>query len=147
MTDRNATARPGDAEALVRDYYRIVSDLTSSEDELRAVLAPGVLVIEHPNALIPQGARRDLAGTLEGFRRGKALLREQQFTVHDVISQGERAAARVTWRGVVGGDAGPFRAGQELIAHVAAILTVADGRIVAHETFDCYEPFDTAPRR
>ncbi|WP_345800112.1 nuclear transport factor 2 family protein [Microbacterium sp. AZCO] len=102
-------------------------------------------MIEHPNALIPAGAERDLAQTLEGFRRGKALLREQDFAVHDVIVDGDRAAVRATWRGVVGASAGPFREGQELLAHVAAILSVAHGAIIRHETFDCYEPFATAP--
>jgi ketosteroid isomerase-like protein len=135
-----------DVEEVVRRYYRIVSDPSSSEDDLRSVLAADVTVTEHPNALIPTGARRDLAQTLEGFRRGKALLREQVFDVHDVIAAGDRAAARVTWRGVVGTSAGPFREGQRLVAHVAAMLTVRDGTVVEHETFDCYEPFSTAPR-
>jgi ketosteroid isomerase-like protein len=31
-------------------------------------------------------------------------------------------------------------AGKELVAHVAAWLTVEDGQIREHETFDCYEP-------
>ena len=38
---------------------------------------------------------------------------------------------------------GPLRAGAELVAHVAAWLTVANGRIREHETFDCYEPLPT----
>ncbi|WP_125131277.1 nuclear transport factor 2 family protein [Microbacterium sp. 10M-3C3] len=129
---------------LVRRYYAVVSDLSSSESDLGALLAPDVTVVEHPNALTRRGAARDLSETLDGFRRGKALLREQLFDVHDVIVDGERAAVRATWRGVVGMPAGPFREGQELIAHVAAVLTVTDGRIVHHETFDCYEPFETA---
>ncbi len=48
---------------------------------------------------------------------------------------------RATWTGTVERDAGPFRPGQQLVAHVAALLAVRDGRIVDHETFDCYEPF------
>lgn len=135
---------PASTDAVVRRYFAIVSDLTSTENDLRAVLAPDVVVIEHPNALIPRGATRDLAQTLDGFRRGKALLSAQEFTVHEVIAAGDRAAARVTWRGVIKDAAGPFERGQELIAHVAAILTVASGRIVRHETFDCYEPFERA---
>lgn len=130
-------------EELVRHYYRTVSDLSSDEDELRRLLAADVTVTEHPNALNPVGARRDLPRTLEGFQRGKALLREQEFTLHDVLVDGDRAAVRATWRGVVGASIGPFAEGQELVAHVAAILVVRDGAIVAHETFDCYEPFPT----
>ena len=31
-------------------------------------------------------------------------------------------------------------AGTELVAHIAAMLTVEDGTVREHETFDCYEP-------
>ncbi|MFS0795539.1 nuclear transport factor 2 family protein [Microbacterium sp. 1P10AE] len=130
-------------EDVVRRYYALVSDLSSAEDDLRRVLAPDVSVVEHPNALVRSGARRDLAQTLEGFHRGKAILRAQTFDVHDVLVQGDRAAVRATWTGVIAHDVGPFRAGQALIAHVAAMLVVRDGLVVEHETFDCYEPFDT----
>jgi ketosteroid isomerase-like protein len=132
------------AEAVAHRYYRTVSELSSTEDQLRALLAPDVRVVEHPNALVPGGAVRDLDQTLAGFARGKALLREQSFDVLEIVSSGERVAVRATWRGVIGADAGPFHAGQQLTAHVAAWLTVRDGRVVEHETFDCYEPFTRA---
>ena len=144
MTTERMLQQRTDVEEVVRRYYRIVSDLSSTEEDLRSVLAPDVVIVEHPNALVPTGATRDLAQTIEGFGRGKALLREQEFAVHDVLVDGERAAARATWRGVIGASAGPFREGQELIAHVAAMLTVHDGAIVRHETYDCYAPFATA---
>jgi ketosteroid isomerase-like protein len=128
-------------EEIVRRYYAIVSDLSSSEDDLRSVLSPDVVVVEHPNALVRSGARRNLAETLDGFRRGKLVLSEQRFDVHEVLTDGDVAAARATWRGVIGIDAGPFRAGQALIAHVAAIIRVRRGLVIEHETFDCYEHF------
>jgi ketosteroid isomerase-like protein len=137
-SDREAT------EELVRRYYSVVSDLSSTAEDLAPLLAADLTVIEHPNALIPAGAQRNLEQTLEGFRRGKALLREQDFTVHDVIVDGNHAAARATWRGMIGTQAGPFHDGQELVAHVAAILTISGGVITRHETFDCYEPFDVS---
>ena len=124
----------------MRRYFATVSSLSSTEDDLRALLAPGVRMTEHPNAITPRGAVRDLEAALAGFRSGKALLREQVFDVHEVLTAGDRAAVRATWRGVVGVDAGPYRAGQELVAHVAALLTVRDGVVVDHETFDCFEP-------
>jgi ketosteroid isomerase-like protein len=129
-------------EDTVRRYFATVSDLTSTEDDLRVLLSPDLRVTEHPNAITPGGATRDLSATLAGFRAGKALLREQDFTIHEVLSVGTRAAVGATWRGVVGVDAGPYRAGQELVAHVAALLSVRDGQVVQHETFDCYEPLD-----
>jgi ketosteroid isomerase-like protein len=76
-----------------------------------------------------------------GFLAGKKLLSEQTFSVHEVLVSGERAAVRATWTGTVGLDAGPFTRGTQLVAHIAGFLTVRDGQVVEHETFDCYEPF------
>ncbi|MGY1725547.1 nuclear transport factor 2 family protein [Geodermatophilus sp. SYSU D01062] len=129
-----------DVATVVRRYYATVADLAATEDDLRPLLDARLRVVEHPNAVTPRGAVRDLEGTLAGFGAGKRLLREQVFDVHEVLTVGDRAAVRATWRGTVGVDAGPYRAGQQLLAHVAALLTVRDGRVVDHETFDCYEP-------
>ena len=41
----------------------------------------------------------------------------------------------------MGAHRGPFTAGQEIVAHIAAFATIADGRIAGFETYDCYEPF------
>ena len=38
-------------------------------------------------------------------------------------------------------DVGLFRAGQELVAHIAQFVRVRDGRVASIETYDCYEPF------
>jgi ketosteroid isomerase-like protein len=130
-----------DTESVVRQYYAVVSDLGSTEDGLRALLSPDLRVVEHPNAVTPRGAVRDLRTTLIGFRAGKSLLREQEFVVHEVLTAGERAAVRATWRGTVGVDAGPYKAGLELMADIAALLTIRDGLVVDHETFDCYPPW------
>ena len=126
-------------EDVVRRYYATVSDLGSDEADLRPLLSSAVRVTEHPNLVTPYGAVRGLEETLAGFAAGKRLLREQSFDVHEVLVDGDRAAVRATWRGVVGVDAGPFAAGQELRAQVAALLTVRDGVVAEHETFDCYE--------
>ncbi len=127
----------------MRRYFAVVGDLASTEDDLRRLLAPELRVVEHPNAVLPRGAVRDLAATLTGFSLGKQLLRAQVFEVHEVFAAGDRAAVRATWRGTVAVDAGPYRSGQTLVAHVAALLTVRDGQVVAHETYDCYEPIST----
>ena len=132
-----------DVEDVVRSYYATVADLSSTEEDLRSLLSPALRVIEHPNAVTPRGAVRDLAGTVAGFLGGKALLREQVFDLREIITSGERAAVRATWQGTIGVDAGPYRAGQHLVAQVAALLTVRNGLVVDQETFDCYEPLDS----
>ena len=53
--------------------------------------------------------------------------------MHELAESGDRVAVRATWRGTLGN-------GAELVAYIAAWLTVADGRFREHETFDCYEP-------
>lgn len=122
-----------DAEAVVRRYYGVVADLGSSEDDLRAVLHPAVRVIEHPNLINPSGTERDLEGVVAGFLAGKELLSSQSMELHEALVAGDRVAVRCTWRGTLPD-------GRELEARIASFLTVADGRVREHETFDCYLP-------
>jgi ketosteroid isomerase-like protein len=126
---------------VVRRYYEIVSDLGSTTDDLRAVLHEDVQIHEHPNALSPNGSVRDRDAAVAAFNAGKELLSEQSFDVHEAFSSGDRVAVRATWRGTLAKNAGDLPAGRELVAQIAALLTVKDGRIRRHETFDCYEPF------
>ena len=91
----------------------------------------------------PRAPRRTSTQTIAGFRAGKALLSRQTFDVHEVLVCGERAAVRTTWSGTIARDAGPYLAGTTLVSHIGGFLTVRDGRVVDHETFDCYEPFAT----
>jgi ketosteroid isomerase-like protein len=126
---------------VVRRYYEVVGDLESTADDLRATLHPDVQIHEHPNAISPRGSVRDRDGAVAGFLAGKELLSEQSFDVHEAFSSGDRVAVRATWRGTLAKSVGEVPAGRELVAQIAALLTVKDGRIRRHETFDCYEPF------
>jgi ketosteroid isomerase-like protein len=128
-------------EEVVRSYYAVVGDLTHTEAELEAILHPDATLVELPNPVAPKGARRGAEEALAAFRAGRALLSEQSFELHELMATGERAAVRAVWEGTVGRDAGPFTAGTRLTAHIAAFVTVRDGRVFEHETYDCYEPF------
>ena len=130
-----------DEVSIVRRYYEIVSDLNSTADDLRAVLHPDVQIHEYPNAISPNGSVRDRDAAVAAFAAGKDLLSEHLFDVHEAFASGERVAVRATWRGTLAKDAGSLPAGRELVAHVAALLTVRDGLIRRHETFDGYDPF------
>jgi ketosteroid isomerase-like protein len=141
MTSEPTAVQVSDVESIVRRYYGVVADLSSGTDDLQPLLAPDLRVTEHPNPISPNGGVRDREATIQGFLAGKSLLREQSFDVHEIVVAGDRAAARLTWRGVVGIDAGPLVAGQELVAEIASFLTVRDGQVVEQETFDCYRPF------
>jgi ketosteroid isomerase-like protein len=134
-----------DAAAVVERYYEVVADLSASERALRELLHPDVRVVEHPNAINPRGGVRDLEGVVSGYLAGKKMLARQSFKLHELVVKGERVAVRATWEGTLAGDVGPLPAGAPLKAHVASFLTVADGRILEHETFDCYEPLPAGP--
>ena len=110
-------------------------------DELRDLFTDDAITLEHPNQLKPSGATADLATMLAASAAGASLLATQRYEIRDAIEQGDTAAIRLEWRGVIAQDAGPFRAGQELVAHIAQFVSARDGRIAAIETFDCYEPF------
>jgi len=120
-------------ENVVRRYFAVVADLDSTPDQLAELLHPDATFLERPNAIAPAGHARDVTATLAGFAAGKTRLRAQAIDIHEVLVSGDRAAVRSTWRGAIGDT--------EITAHVTGWVTVRDGRILDHETFDCYEPF------
>ena len=76
------------------------------------------------------------------FAVGKALLSAQSFEIRESLAGGSeicRAGHLARHDRPLGSEWLP--AGTELVADIAAFLTVAGGRIRQHETFDCYEPF------
>ncbi len=121
-------------EDVVRRYFAIVADLGSTQADLRAVLAADATFVEYPNTISPTGHTRTVDETIAGFVRGKAILSAQSIDIHEVLVAGDRAAVRSTWRGVMGGT--------QIVAHMAGFVTVRDGLIARHETYDCYEPFE-----
>jgi ketosteroid isomerase-like protein len=129
-----------DPGSTVKRYFEIVGDLGSSVDVLLAVLHPTVRITEHPNAITPRGAVRDRDAVVAGFLAGKRLLAAQTIEIHELLVSGTRVAVRSTWRGTIGAGTGSLPAGTELVAHCAGMLTVEDGSVREHETFDCYEP-------
>ncbi|PWN04223.1 nuclear transport factor 2 family protein [Nocardioides silvaticus] len=110
-------------------------------DALAGLLAPDAVTIERPNALVPGGRVSDRAAMIAASSAGAGLLSSQQYDVHWIQEVGDTVAVRLTWRGVVAQDAGPFLTGQELVAHIAQFVRVRDGLIAEIETYDCYEPF------
>jgi ketosteroid isomerase-like protein len=121
-------------------YYSSVGDLNSAPEQLELLLSPDIRVVEHPNAISPHGSVRGRDELLAARRSGRALLSAQSFTVHEILDVADRAAVRATWTGTVGMSGGSLATGAELRAEIASFITVHDGRIVLHETFDCYPP-------
>ena len=109
--------------------------------ELEDLFTDDVTVTEYPNLIKPSGGTAGRATMLAASRAGARLLSAQRYDVHHAAADGNTAILRLTWTGTVAADAGTFRAGQRLTAHIAQFITVRDGRISAIATYDCYEPF------
>lgn len=120
-------------EDVVRRYFSVVADLSSTTADLHEIVDPNARFQELPNPIAPIGALRDLAQTTDGFLAGKRRLSAQRIDVHEILVHDDRAAVRSTWSGRIGET--------DIVAHMAGFLRVRDGRIVEHVTYDCYEPF------
>jgi len=110
-------------------------------DELAAFFAPEVVQEEFPNRLVPAGARRDLAGLLEGRMRGKQVMRSERYEVRNALASGDRVALEVLWSGTLAIELGALPAGGTMRAHFGVFLDYEDGKIVAQRNYDCFEPW------
>ena len=129
-----------DAASTVTAFYTAIEQGRHG-DQLGEYLAEDATTIERPNVLVPAGRVSDRAAKLAASAAGASLLTVQRYEVHSLREIEDTVAVRLTWRGTVAAEAGPFHAGQELTAHIAQFVKVRDGRIVEIETYDCYEPF------
>ena len=112
-----------------------------SGDELRQYFTADAVTLEHPNLIKPAGARITLEQMLAASNAGAGLLSSQKYDVRSTLQAGDTTIVRLTWTGVIARDAGSFRAGDRLVAHIAQFVETRDGLISSIETFDCYEPF------
>ena len=110
-----------------------------TEEELRAVLTPEVRFVQRPNLVSPSGSESDFAAIVAGVTAGRQLLAWQSYEVRDHISQDDRVAIRMRWRGELAVDAGPLKQGTELSAWCVGHYRIERGRIAEIEQHDCYD--------
>jgi ketosteroid isomerase-like protein len=128
------------APDVVLSFYRAIEEGRHG-DQLADFLSPDARTIERPNALVTGGRVSDRTTMLANSTAGAGLLDRQSYQVQSLAEVDGTVVARLTWTGVIAQDAGPFRAGQTLTAHIAQFIRVRDGQIEEIETYDCYEPF------
>jgi ketosteroid isomerase-like protein len=116
---------------ILHDFLEAVAAF--DEEAMTKLIHPDVRFSEMPNAINREGTERDAETALLAFRKGRAMLAEQSYDVHEVLEAGDRIAARATWRGRLAD-------GPELQAEIATFTEVRDGRIYRHATYDCYVP-------
>ncbi len=112
-------------------------------DELRTLFTDDAVTVERPNLITPAGRTAPLEQMVAASTAGAGLLSRQTYDTWSELAIEDTAIVRLTWTGTVAVDAGPFRTGQELTAHIAQFVTSRGGRISRIETYDCYEPFDS----
>ncbi|MCB9745045.1 MAG: nuclear transport factor 2 family protein [Alphaproteobacteria bacterium] len=123
--------------ALITEYLHALE--RKDVAALDACLHPEVEQVEHPNALVRQGARRDRAGLLEGLRRGAQVLRAERYAVHHLLVDGDHVAARVRWTGTLAIPVLGRAAGEDLTAEFGVFFELAEGRVRRQWNFDCFE--------
>ncbi len=128
-----------DRIAAVRRLYADIEAGRAGE-QLRPHFTPDAVTVERPNVLVPEGRTSDLEAFLAGSSAGADLLAEQRYDVTSIAEVDGLVVARLCWTAVVAADAGPFRAGQRLTAHIAQFVRFDGNRIAEIETYDCYEP-------
>ncbi|MEU6581054.1 nuclear transport factor 2 family protein [Nocardia sp. NPDC046763] len=123
-------------ELAVRYHRAVAAGATGTS--LAAYFHPDVVQRELPNALVPQGATRNLDEILAAAERGRQVIREQRFEFHHAAATGDQVALEVTWIGVLAVPVGALAAGSEMRAEIATFLTIRDGLIVEQRNYDCY---------
>ena len=124
----------------VRALYAAIADGPSFEPFER-LCAPTLRQEEFPNRLLPDGAKRDLAGLREAMGRGRALMARQSFELLTATAMEDRVLVEGRWSGTVAADLGPFKAGTVLRTHFAQALTFHGGQIISIRNYDCFEPW------
>ncbi len=110
-------------------------------DELAAFYTPDAVQLELPNRLMPQGARRDLAGLLEAAERGKRAMSAQRFEILHAVVQGDQVALEIQWTGMLAVAFAALPVGAEMRARFAVFLELRDGRIALQRNYDCFDPW------
>lgn len=128
-------------QTLIQDYLAALSRFEAG-DNLSKFFHAQFEQKEFPNALTPQTAVRDVAATLQGAERGKAILSEQLFDLQTyIVGDKDRAVAEVIWTGTLKIDLASLRAGDQMRAHFACIFEFKDGLIYRQRNYDCFDRF------
>ncbi|MCB9765768.1 MAG: nuclear transport factor 2 family protein [Alphaproteobacteria bacterium] len=124
--------------ALIRRYLAAIE--ARDIETLTEVLSPDIVQRELPNKLMPEGATRTREKMMEGVERGAKALRSERYEVEDILIDGDRAACRIRWTGVLAVPVLGKEPGDELQAAFGLFLTIRDGQVVEQFNYDCFLP-------
>src|SRR5262245_47888166 len=96
-------------EDVVRAYVAAVE--AQDLDAVQSWLHDDVEVIEHPNAVSPNGRRYGKQELREAGERGKALMASEDYKITSMLIDGERAVLQMEWTGTLGSGGHEHRRG------------------------------------
>ncbi len=122
-------------------FLKLLESLSDNAEDYKEFIHPEVEFLELPNLLNKTGQIRNLAACLEGVKKAKTILAEQQYKIVNYIEGEGKLVFEKIWTGRMSIDIRNLKAGQELKAYICAVVEFRDGKIFRHRTYDCYEPF------
>lgn len=125
--------------ATARAYLKALED--GRPQDAAQFFAPGVVQVEHPNRLKPNGDRRELCKMQADGQRGLQILQRQTYEVLNAVADGERVALEVKWTGVLAVPLGELKPGDAMTCWSGIFLDFQDGKIVGQRNHDCFPPF------
>lgn len=126
-------------EDVVRAYVAAIEN--QDLDEVQKWLHDDVEVVEHPNAVSPNGRRYGKRELREAGERGKALMASEDYKITSVLVDGDRAVVQMEWRGTLGsGGHQHIRGGHVMKAHICSVIELREGKIWRQEQYDCFHP-------
>lgn len=124
---------------VVRTYLGAVERL--DVEAAAACLDPVIEQVERPNRLYKDGQVRGFEQVMRDLPRAAQVLQRQRYDVATVFASGEQVVVEARWEGIVNVPLGRLMPGDAMVAHIAMIFTVKDGKIVRQVNYDCYEDF------
>lgn len=129
-----------DHTELLRRYLRALEGF-APPDELRGFFTADAAQDELPNRLFPEGRHNALAAMMAASQKGAKVLREQTYTLRNVVVAGDEVATEIEWRGTLREGFGAIAAGTSLRAALGTFFTFREGKIAHVRSYDCYFPF------
>ncbi len=126
---------------MLAQRYLSAIEQGATGETLAAFFTDDVVQEEFPNRLVPNGARRDLAGLREAAARGQQVIRVQRYDIQRAVVSDNHVALEVIWTGNLAVPIGTIPVGGQMRAHFAVFLDFRDGKIAAQRNYDCFDPW------
>jgi ketosteroid isomerase-like protein len=127
-------------EELIRNYFKAIEDgIPASRFE--AFFHADVIQFEFPSRLNPGGKGRNKEELLADFDRSRGIISKQEYRINSMVSDGDRVCVQTEWKGTLAIPLGTLKAGEAMRADFGVFFTIAEGRILRQDNYDCIHPW------